>query len=237
MKITDFSHSLDTFLSPNTIQIEGVEVLGKKSNKNGSTATTINRTAIEHLQAASLQEVLQLVPGNPVNNPNFSSTSQAAIRQYGSDNLGSLGTAVIINGAVVSNNANLQAINTATAGGQASFSTSSGGGTDLRSVTADNIESVEVIRGIPSVEYGDLNAGAIIVKTKARKEPLQFKARFNRALTQFWIGKGFGMPNDGALFVDLDHTTSNDSETNKYRKYSRKTLSTQYTRTFGRNKT
>ncbi|RLZ12408.1 TonB-dependent receptor [Faecalibacter macacae] len=101
-------------------------------------------------------------------------------------------------------------------------------------MNADNIESVEVIRGIPSVEYGDLYSGAIIVQTKARKEPLQLKARFNPTVTQFWGGKGFDLGTDaGSLYVDLDYTKSNDKETNKYQNYTRTTGTVQYTNRFG----
>ena len=107
----------------------------------------------------------------------------------------------------------------------------------MRMITADNIESVEVIRGVPSVEYGDLNSGAVIVKTKAIRDPLQIKARFNPVLTQFWTGKGFDIgENRGTLYVDLDYTKSNDNETNKYRKYQRTTGTIQYTNRFGKDK-
>lgn len=224
-------------ISANQLNLSEVVLIGKQGNSNGATSTVINRKAIEHLQATSLQEVLQLVPGNMVSNPNFSNSNQASIRQYDTDNLGSLGTSVVINGASLSNQANLQVTNSATAGANASFSTSSGGGVDLRQINADNIESVEVIRGIPSVEYGDLNAGAIIVQTKARKEPLQIKARFNPSVTQFWTGKGFDLGNDaGNLYVDLDYTKSNDKETNKYQNYTRTTGTLQYTNRFGAKK-
>ena len=224
-------------LTPNVLEIKEVLIVGVKGNKEGATSTIINRKAIEHLQASSLQEVLQFSPGNLVTNPNFTNTNQANIRQYNSDNLGSLGTSLVINGLTISNNANLQAINTATSGTGASFSTSSGGGADMRMITADNIESVEVIRGVPSVEYGDLNSGAVIVKTKAIRDPLQIKARFNPVLTQFWTGKGFDIgENRGTLYVDLDYTKSNDNETNKYRKYQRATGTIQYTNRFGKDK-
>lgn len=224
-------------LSPNTLDLESVVVVGTKGVKNTTTSTHINRKAIEHLQATSLQEVLQLVPGNVVTNPNFSNANQANIRQYGADKLGSLGTSVIINGANISNNANLQSINTATAGSGASFSSSSGAGIDLRAINADNIESVEVIRGIPSVEYGDLNSGAIIVQTKAKKEPLQLKARFNPTLTQFWGGKGFEVgTKNSSVYIDLDYTKSNDKETNRYQNYSRTTGTLQYSTLLGRQK-
>ncbi|MBX3241564.1 MAG: TonB-dependent receptor [Chitinophagaceae bacterium] len=229
---------VNIYLKQNSVALNEVVVIGVEDNKDGVTATRISRKAIEHLQATSLQEVLQLVPGAVVTNPSFTNVTRASVRQYESDNLGSFGTAVIMNGATLSNNANLQAINTATSGGSASFSTSSGSGVDLRAITADNIESVEVIRGVPSVEYGDLLAGAVIVKTKAKKEPLQLKARFNPALTQFWAGKGIELnkKNNDALFVDLDYTQSLDNEVNKYRNYKRVTGSAQYSRTIGDRK-
>ena len=38
---------------------------------------------------------------------------------------------------------------------QGGFSSTAFVGTDLRQISADDIESVEIIRGIPSAEYGD----------------------------------------------------------------------------------
>lgn len=217
-------------LVKNAIDLKEVVVIGKQERKDGTSSTKIERKALEHIQATSLQEVMQLVPGNIVENPSFSNTNQASIRQYGSDNLGSLGTSIIVNGANLSNNANLQQTSSARSGSSAGFSTSSGGGMDLRGISADNIASVEILRGIPSVEYGDLNSGVMIVKTKASKEPLQLKTRFNPKLTQFWAGKGFELGgNKGALFADIDYTESYDKETNKYQKYDRITGNLQHT--------
>lgn len=224
-------------ITPNTLDLESVVVVGTKGIKNTTTSTHISRKAIEHLQATSLQDILQLVPGNLISNPNFSGANQANIRQYGADKAGSLGTAVVINGATLSNNANMQATNTATGGSGASFSSSSGGGIDLRTINADNIESVEVIRGIPSVEHGDLTSGAIIVQTKASKEPLQVKARFNPTLTQYWAGKGFQVGSKYSnLYVDIDYTKSNDKETNQYQYYTRTTANTQFTTLLGKQR-
>ncbi|MCK0131916.1 TonB-dependent receptor [Flavobacteriaceae bacterium F08102] len=217
-------------LVKNSVELEEVLIIGKQERKDGTTSTKIERKALEHIQATSLQEVMQLVPGKVVGNPSFSNTNQASIRQYGTDNLGSLGTSIIVNGANLSNNANLQQTSTARSGSSAGFSSSSGGGIDLRGITADNIASVEILRGIPSVEYGDLNAGVMIVKTKASKEPLQLKSRFNPKMSQFWIGKGFELSgNKGTVFTDLDYTKSYDKETNKYQKYERITGTLQHT--------
>lgn len=165
-------------LVPNTIAIEGVQILGERSNVKGSTSTRISRQAIEHLQATSIAEVLQLLPGQGITNPSFKNNQRPSIRQVSgnsegdafdaaSANTASLGTAVLVNGAQLSNNANMQAANTAASGLSSTFSNSTGAGVDLRQISADNVESVEVIRGIPSVAYGDLTSGVIDIKTKA----------------------------------------------------------------------
>jgi outer membrane receptor for ferrienterochelin and colicin len=45
-------------------------------------------------------------------------------------------------------------------------------GTGTRGVSVDNIESIEVITGVPSAEYGDLNSGMVRVITKKGRSPL-----------------------------------------------------------------
>lgn len=210
----------ETQLGLKEVQVVAVE------NKTGPTTSRISQLAIEHLQAASLSDIMQLLPGVPVSNPDLSSVNKFALRQVDVNNMGSLGTAVLVNGVPVSNNANLQATNPAAAGANASFITTTGSGIDLRQISADNIESVEVIRGVPSVEYGDLTSGAILVKTKAGKTPLQFKTRINPKLTQFWVGKGLDLgAKYGSLNVDVDYSKSIDDQRFAATGYNRVTTS------------
>ncbi len=213
--------------------LEEVKVVASENKVGGATASTISKTAIEHLQATSLADVMQLLPGGMALNPSLNSVNKFSLRQVNTDNVGSLGTALIINGAPVSNNANLQASNTSTGGANASFATTTGAGADFRQVSADNIESIEVIRGVPSVEYGDLTSGAVIVKTKAGREPLQLKARINPTLTQLWIGKGMGLGEKrGTLNADLDYTYSVSDQRYNYTSYNRVTASLLYSNRF-----
>lgn len=235
-------------LVSNTIAIEGVQILGERSNVKGSTSTRISRQAIEHLQATSIAEVLQLLPGQTIVNPSFDRNQRPSIRQVSGGtqggtydaqnaNTASLGTAIVVNGAQLSNNANMQAANTAAAGVTSTFSNSTGAGMDLRQISADNVESVEVIRGIPSVAYGDLTSGVIDIKTKATAEPLQAKFRLNPTLRQAWVGKGFGLgENKGALYVDLDYSHAADKQIQTSESYQRFNTNMQYTNTFGANK-
>lgn len=247
LKITP-GQDINVQLEKNTIAIDDVQVLGQRSKVKGATSTFISRQAIEHLQATSIAEVLQLLPGQAIYNPSFSQINTPLIRQGGSDPTGtvhdnqsrsvaSLGTSIIVNGAQLSNNADMQAVNTATGGTLASFSNSTGRGTDLRQLTADNVESIEIIRGIPSVEYGDLTSGVIDVKTKAAIQPLQTKFRLNPTLKQGWVGQGFAVGKDqGALFVDIDYTYAANNQIQTSESYQRFNTSLQYTNTIGANR-
>ena len=231
------AHQVDFELDENILALQEVEVVATESKSGGATASIISQKAIEHLQATSLADVLQLLPGGLATNPDFSNVNKTAIRQINANNMGSLGTAVLINGAPVSNNANLQVLNPASSGANASFSTSTGSGTDLRQISADNIESIEVIRGVPSVEYGDLTNGAILVKTKAGQTPFQLKARVNPTLNQLWFGKGFSLGKKaGNLNADLDYTKSFSDQRFAYDAYNRLTGSLLYSNTFFKEK-
>jgi hypothetical protein len=226
------NYVLNFELDENVLDLKEVVVVAAEGRSGGATASIISQKAIEHLQATSLADVLQLLPGALASNPDFSNVNKTAIRQITSNNMGSLGTAVMVNGVPVSNNANLQVLNPASSGANASFSTSTGSGTDLRQISADNIESVEVIRGVPSVEYGDLTNGAILVKTKEGKMPFQIKARVNPVLNQFWAGKGFSLgKNAGTLNADLDYTKAYNDQRYAYDAYNRLTGSLLYANT------
>jgi hypothetical protein len=84
--------------------------------------------------------------------------------QPSAGNLASFGTMIVLDGVPVSNNANLQSLG---ARAELSIPSSAGGGVDLRRFPAATIERVEVIRGLPSVRFGDLTQGAVLVETRA----------------------------------------------------------------------
>ena len=173
-------------MKADNFRLDEVVVTAKASKAGQSTASTISRTAMDHMQTSSLADLMQLLPGGVVSNPNLSSASTMNIRAFGNYygdnaesgalNMNSLGTAIIMDGSPISNNANMQSINSAINGSLMSKGDVAVGGgvppnsgVDLRQISTDNIESVEVIRGIPSAEYGDLTAGAVIVNSKAGK--------------------------------------------------------------------
>jgi len=157
------------------------------------TKTTIRSGEIEHLQASSLSDVMKLVPGQRFENPGLQEKKQVSIRssstESDADRNAMFGTQVIIDNIPMSNNANMQLdtkVNTGTVS-----RTTENSGIDLRQIPADNIEEVEVIRGIPSAKYGDLTSGIIKVKTKAKRTDHRFKYKYNLQNKELNVGGGF----------------------------------------------
>lgn len=156
-----------------------------QSKKLGS-SSQIDKSAIIHTQPVSLADVLQLVPGQLANNPTLGAAQQVNLRQIPSTTdaarSNALGTQVILDGVPVSNNANLQSdVNILNASPSAlpAFSSVAGRGNDLRQIPADNIESIEVIRGIPSAKFGDLTSGLIMVNSRIGVFKPEIRVRVN----------------------------------------------------------
>ena len=214
-------------------------VVTAQEQKMGS-ASKIEQTAIQHIQPKSVVDLLQLLPGNVTQNPDINSVAQANIREISSDANNALGTAIIMDGAPVSNDANMQAFSTATSGANSSQKmnsmndqTTSGRGTDLRSISPDNIESVEVIRGIPSAEYGNLTSGVVVIKTKSGATPLEVKAKVDPSSKMFYAGKGFNLKNKGgAINIAADYSQSYSDIRKKYTGYDRITGNLGYSNVF-----
>ena len=184
--------------------MDEVVVTAKANEAGEATASEINRQAIEHLQASSLKDIMQLVPGAVMSNSNLSNPNMLSIRSIDNDPLNSMGTALILDGAQQSNNANLQ-MTSATANGstnsplyyQDASAGNSAAGVDTRTISLDNVESVEVIRGIPSAEYGDLTSGAVIVKSKVGQTPLNVKFSARPEQYQGSLAKGLRLGEKG----------------------------------------
>ena len=179
--------------------IDDVVVVATRDKNTESTVSHIGRQAIDHLQATSLQDLLQLLPGKVVTaNPSLTSPSSFTNRtldKYDSNN--AFGASVMVDGVPVSGNADMN-----TRGG--SYSTA-GGGVDLRSIGTDDIESVEVVRGIPSAEFGDLSSGALIINSLSGISDLKLKAKIFPGVRQAYAGKGFKLGRSGSLNVNLDY--------------------------------
>lgn len=220
-------------------------VVTAQNNRAGqATASNISRTAMDHLQATSLNDLMALLPGERFTEPNLSSAKSITIRGLGSSGsaeaaMNALGTAVIRNGAPISNNSNMQALSPTVSGSATAIGggASPGSGSDIRSISTENIESIEVIRGVPSVEYGDLTSGAVIIHEKAGRAPLNIKAKANPKVYQGSVGTGFELgKNKGSLNLSGDYAYNVTNPTSAYIHYQRLVTKALYSNVFFHNK-
>lgn len=238
--------TLNLIFQDNSFRLENVDVIARKSDNTVGTSSTISRNALEHLQANSLADAMSLVPGGFTTNPNLSEAKQINIRGIARRNnapsanvANAFGTSIVIDGAPVSNNANLQSLNPITSGASSSMAGGAppAGGYDVRNIPIQNIESIEVIRGIPSVAYGDVTSGAVIVNQKAGRQPLTVEARANPNLYGINASQGIVLDKKrGALNLGADYTYNTKDPVQSYRFYQRATFNTLYSNQFFNNK-
>jgi hypothetical protein len=175
----------DVVLATSALQLEQLTVTADRAGRARGelgTASVIDRDAIANQVTSSLQGVLELLPGVALQPPGLDAAAQFSLRALaatggGAGDVGAAGTLIILDGVPLSNNANLQTVGSR--GQVVPPASTAGGGIDLRRIPAATLERVEVIRGLPSVRWGDLTQGAIIVDTRAAATAPEFVARFD----------------------------------------------------------
>lgn len=218
-------------LVPTSFDMEEVNVLAKKGS-NITTTTNIGSAAIEYVQASNLNDIMQLLPGNISGNPDLSESQQISIREIGTNDNTAMGVSIIVDNSPVSNDANLQTFSAVSARDD-KFSTVVGTGIDLRQISTNNIESVEVIKGIPSVVYGNLTSGAVVVTTKAGKSPYAIKLKTDPNIKEVAFNKGIQIPSTNSfLNFDFDYVSSYSDVRSKYKGYKRATGQIAYSNVF-----
>ena len=165
------------------LNIGGIKVTAEREllSKEAETVHSISQGEIEHMQANSLSDVLEMIPGNErTTNLGLQSKQSITLRSFNNaqDDGGALfGTRIIVDDVPLSNNVNLQ---TGVGVGYGSgIITSAGGQYDLREIAAENLEKVEVLSGAASAEYGDYSQGLVLVKTRTRGVPTRLKLKNN----------------------------------------------------------
>ncbi len=165
------------------------EVVVTATEGRGLTSTSrIGQDAIAHIQPSSFADLLELLPGGRAVDPFFGAPQTINLRSAGGySSTSALGTKFMVDGAPQENDANLQSTPAFSLLGASYVNR----GTDMRTLATEDIESVEIVRGIPSVEYGELTSG--LVNIKRRKGGNDLHARFKGDMSSklFYVGKGF----------------------------------------------
>ena len=166
-------------------------VVTAQENHGLTSSSKIGADAIAHIQPSSIADILELLPGGSSSNPALGSPQIVNLRAAGSlpsDYVTSaLGTQFSIDGKPLGNNANLQYTPAWSNLGSNYVNL----GTDMRTIGTEDIETVDVVRGIASVEHGDLTSG--LIQIKRIKGGNDLRARFKSDMTSklVYAGKGW----------------------------------------------
>lgn len=206
----------------------GEVVVTARESRGTTSASLIDRQAMAHLQPSSFTDLVELLPGYVSKDPAMGEANLIRLRQATQNrnddyNTSSLGTAFVVDGVPLSSAAEMQA--TGDADRQNRLST--GKGVDMRQLSTDDIESVEIVRGIPSAEYGDLTSGLVKIKRKSGVTGLEARFKADMQSQLFYIGKGFGMPAPGwTVNVSADYLDSRIDPRDNRDNFKRVTFST-----------
>lgn len=201
-----------------SLKLEGVIITAKRIQDEATTSYTIGRTTLDNQQILNIGDLSTLLPGGKTVNPSLINDNRLSLRSATQEKgNASFGTAIEVDGMRLDNNA--------VTGETMSAST--------RTVSASNIESVEVVTGIPSVEYGDLSNGIVKVNTRKGKSPFIIEGKLNQHTHQIALNKGFDLGGKlGILNTSLEHARSFSDAASPYTAYQRNILSLNYSNTF-----
>ncbi|MBQ9357523.1 MAG: TonB-dependent receptor [Prevotella sp.] len=210
-------------LRPATLRVEEVTVTARRKQDEATTSYTIDRHALDQQQLLNISDVAVLLPGGKTTNPTLMNDSRMALRS-GSQEMGnaSFGTAIELDGLRLDNNGAV--------GETMAAST--------RTVSTADVESVEIVTGIPSVEYGDLSNGMVRVNSRRGASPFIVEGKLNQHTRQVALSKGLSLAgNGGVLNFSLEHARSFSDAASPHTAYQRNILSLRYSNTLLRNST
>ena len=205
-------------LDQNTLALNSVVVTAERDKEGMNTSLKFGANALNHLQMSNVTDISALLPGGKTVNPDLTTDNAVSLRSgcLAAGNA-AFGTALEVDGVRVGNNA--------------SFGSMSGTGT--RNISTENVSSIEVITGVPSAEYGDLNSGMVRINTRKGLTPWNITFAVNPRTYQASASKGIDlMKNRGVLNVSAEWTRATQKLSSPYTSYTRRGFSASYSNTF-----
>lgn len=218
--VTKDIEGLEIRLHENSLALDEVVVTAQKAKDGLGTTHNLGRDALNHLQLSNMTDVAALLPGGKTVNPDLTSENTFSIRDGGLANgNASFGTAVEVDGVRIGNNASFGEMQ----------------GIDTRSVAVESIESIEVITGVPSAEYGDLGSGMVKINTRKGRTPVNLTFSVNPRTYQTSVSKGINLKEDnGVLNISAEWARAVSRLVSPYESYTRTGITAGYSNTFAK---
>lgn len=223
---------VEVMLEKQSYALEEVVVMAEYKSSKGTSAV-VNQQALEHIQPTSVADVLTLIPGGLYQTSSATGFNRISLRQSGADDNTSLGMAVVMDGIAQDNDGfRSQIVGMAT---EDEYSNRIGlnKGIDLKTISTDHIQKMEIIKGVSSAKLGNLSSGVIQTTSKIGHTPLQVRVKADPLNKLVYAGKGFRLsPTLGFLHAGLDYTSIYDDRRDPLSKYSRLTGQATYNNSF-----
>ena len=250
--------TLTFILNEENLYLPDVQVNAVRESRQSNSSIVINRNSIDNIQAYSLADVMQALPGKAILNIDPHQTSFLTLRSalsgatenpldiYNRSKINdftrnaAFGIAFIVDGTPISNNVNMQLDSYGKWGGikmfDRRFNTDNNehvaNGNDLRLLPASSVESIEIISGVAPVKYGDLSHGAVIINRRAGITPLYGSVKVQYDILNASAGKGLSLGNKyGLLHFHVDYQSSTKDKRDRLKTNSRLALNTTWTKT------
>ena len=85
-------------MTPTSLALKEVTVTAKRNESGTSTSSIVGRQAIDHLQANSLADIMQLIPGQLMGNQDLTSQSNLQLRTLVNNNTSAFGSSIVVDG-------------------------------------------------------------------------------------------------------------------------------------------
>lgn len=205
-------------------QLKEVVVTARES-EGLTSSSKIGQDAMKHLQPSSFTDILELLPGGKSKDPNLSAPNTIHLREASTPGsnyqTSALGTSFVVDGAPISNDANLQGISSSSET-QVDTRDFMNKGVDMRTIATDDIENIEIIRGIPSAEYGELTSGLVKISRKKGGNNINARLKVDMNSKLFHIGKGLELYDRNLSFnLSLDYLDAKADPRNNLENYKR----------------
>ncbi len=203
-----------------SLKLEEVTVSAERAELEASTDYHIDRTAMDHNQIVNVSDVMALLPGGKSQGDlSLMNDERLALRSESNTEKGNpaFGSAIEVDGMRIGNNAEMSETN----------------GASTRTLSTSDIESIEIVTGIASVEHGDLSNGIVKVRTRRGKTPLSVDATVKPHTKLVSIGKGFDLgrnSENGILNANFEWARSYKDISSPYTSYTRNGLTLRYSR-------
>lgn len=227
----DQNLQIELLLDEDNLSLATVEVNAKRGT-DLATSYIMDRKALDHLQMLQITDISSLMPGGKTNtNINLATTGAQRLTVNGTSSErgnASFGVGLEIDGVRVSNNSFREQ--------NSSINANPVNGPDTKNISTTNIESIEVITGLPSVEYGDMTNGMVKINTRKGVSPFNVELATRPSYKSIALSKGLSLgQHAGVLNFNIEHSKSISNLASPYTNYERNSLSVNYSNTFNKN--